>query len=358
MRARLTSIHDDWPRGIPAGVSGVNELSHLILHPDFQKTLRELSNRDVFLPPEGDPQNFSGTLGMLPETGKVTALEPIEAFSVGASEGMDMSREYTLCAYDESWLRFDALEGTAYFTTHALVLVAESDYVPIVLATFYFYTRSKAMTERSHFIKYSDAIDIDFKRDYLRDKVAFLDTHVPGKCLLLVDGPLISGDLYTILVDAHERLLARDILPVFFVKNSMSNAVTENIDGLQGLYNSDMHWLNELLRPGQRSGFFKYEDLHNPRHAKVFSYLKSLTTSPQRVEFHADTLEKYGDSIPKVMDLVYYLMLTQGSTTNPQVRPIAVAEAYARSLLRYIDIDKQFRQAKITPTMNEVRFGG
>src|SRR5450830_1172652 len=50
-------------------------------------------------------------------------------------------------------------------------------------------------------------------------------------------------------------------------------AVTENIDGLQGKFNSDMHWLNGLLRPGQRSSLFKYQDLHNSKNAKTFSYL-------------------------------------------------------------------------------------
>ncbi len=50
-----------------------------------------------------------------------------------------------------------------------------------------------------------------------------------------------------------------------------------------------MHWLNELLQPGQRSSFFKYQDMHNVKNAKVFSYLKALGTSPQRVEFHRDT---------------------------------------------------------------------
>ena len=122
-------------------------------------------------------------------------------------------------------------------------------------------------------------------------------------------------------------------------------------------YNSDMHWLNELLRPGQRSSFFKYQDVHNAKNAKVFSYIKALNSSPQRVEFHSYLSEARGVD-PKLMDLIYYLMLVQGSATNPQVRPIAVAEAYARSLLRYVDIDKQFEAAKITPTMNQVRFGG
>jgi hypothetical protein len=336
----------------------MNELSQLILHPDFQRTLEELSHRDVFLPPEGEPQNFSGSMGLITESGKLTALEEIAAYPVDAKAGCRLTEDFTLCAYDESWLRFEALEGTAYFTTHALVLLTDSDYVPVVLATFYFYTRSKAMTANSEFIKYSEAVDVDYHRDYLRDKVNFLLSHVPPKCLLLIDGPLISGDLYTIMSDANELLLEREILPVFFVKNSLSNVVTENIDGLRGAYNSDMHWLNELLHVGQRSSFFKYQDLHNPKNAKVFSYLKSVNSSPQRVEFHHETYRKYEESIPNIMDLVYYLMLVQGSTTNPQVRPIAVAEAYARSLLRYVDIDKQFKQAKITPTMNQVRFGG
>jgi hypothetical protein len=130
----------------------MNDHSHLIVHPDFQRTLEELRSRDVFLPPEGEAQNFSGTLGGIVEPGKVTALEEVSAYPVDASSGHQFAREYTLCAYDESWLRFDALEGTAYFTTHALALVRETDYVPVVLATFYFYTRSQTMTAQSKFV--------------------------------------------------------------------------------------------------------------------------------------------------------------------------------------------------------------
>lgn len=336
-----------------------DDLSRLILHPNFETTLKELGDRNVFLPPGGDPQGYSSWVGGVTDVGKLTALDnQVRAYDLDATAGQHAAEDFTLCAYDESWLKFDALEGTAYFTTHALVVVAESDYLPVVLATFNFYTRSKALTERSEFIKYSGEVDVDYHRDYLRDKVAFLVEHVPPKCLLLIDGPLLAGDLFTIMVDGNSRLLEKEVLPVFFVKNSFSNIVTENIEELRGRFNSDMHWLNGLLRAGQRSSFFSYQDLHNDRNSKVFAYLKSLDVSPQRVEFHADTFKKYETSIPQVMDLIYYLMLAQGSFKNPQARPIAVAEAYARKLLQYVDIEKQFKRARITPTMNQTRFGG
>jgi hypothetical protein len=72
---------------------------------------------------------------------------------------------------------------------------------------------------------------------------------------------------------------------------------------------------------------------------------------------HIDTYIKYEKIIPKIMDMVYYLMLVQGDLNNPQARPIAVAEKYARATLSLIDINKIMKEVGISPTMNQTRFG-
>ena len=66
----------------------------------------------------------------------------------------------------------------------------------------------------------------------------------------------------------------------------------------------------------------------------------------------------YPESIERIMELILYLLLVQGIKANPQLRPIAIAEAYARAVLKFIDINKYFEEAKITPTLNQIRFGG
>ena len=57
------------------------------------------------------------------------------------------------------------------------------------------------------------------------------------------------------------------------------------------------------------------------------------------------------------MNLIYYLLLVQGYLQNPQIRPIAVAEKYARAILKMTDIDKLVRDSGLIPTMNQERFG-
>ena len=59
----------------------------------------------------------------------------------------------------------------------------------------------------------------------------------------------------------------------------------------------------------------------------------------------------------EIMDLIYYLLLVQGDLRNPQVRPIAIAEKYARETIHLVDINKLTRDSGLIPTMNQERFG-
>ena len=149
----------------------------------------------------------------------------------------------------------------------------------------------------------------------------------------------------------------KNIIPVFFVKNSLSDIVTSSIDSLKGKYNSDLHWAFKLLKNGKRSNFFHYIDAVNPKNSKVFCYIKVFNSSPQRIEFHSETFKKYHQLILDILDMIYYQILVQGNENNPQVRLIAIAEKYARSTLKLINIEKIINKVGITPTMNQKRFG-
>ena len=334
----------------------MDETRRLIIHPDFEETLRELSDK-VNIPQYGQDQD-SSNLQFPSEIGKLTELEKISAYKVDPKSGSKHLSKYIFAAYDESWFKYSALEGTAFFTTHAVVISGKTDYLPTVLATFNFYTRASSLAPSSKYIKHVDDIDVEFKRDLMRDKVGVLLDTVPDGFVLFVDGPLISGDLYTIMLDANKRFLEKNIIPIFFTKNSQSNIVTENIDSLKGKYNSDMHWLNEFLRPGNRSSFFRFVDQHNSKNTKAFCYMKAFESSPQRIEMHTDTYKKHITQMPELIDLIAYLMFVQGDKKNPQLRPIAIAEKYARATKSALNIKKYLKDANITATVNETRFGG
>ena len=150
----------------------MNELSQLICIPTSSERWRNLQTR---LPAaDGEPQSFAGTYGGIAEDGKAHAHSRRSGLPPRCSAGHGVSSRSPLCAYDESWLKFDALEGTAYFTTHALALVAAIRLRPSGARHFLLLHGSKTLTAKSNYIKYSDAVDVDYHRDYLRDKVSFL----------------------------------------------------------------------------------------------------------------------------------------------------------------------------------------
>jgi hypothetical protein len=72
---------------------------------------------------------------------------------------------------------------------------------------------------------------------------------------------------------------------------------------------------------------------------------------------HGSTYRKYSKQIPSLMNLIYYLLIAQGDYSNPQLRPIAIAEMYARDLLAYLNINEKLKEFKLTPTVNQQRFG-
>lgn len=341
-------------------------LNKIILHPKFRQTIEDLNSNNIHLPQHPiveQPHIFLNQEGNT----KLTNVEEIKEYKLNATAGSENVHKYKIAAYDESIQKYDALEGNANFTAHSLVLMDKMEYIPVCLATFYFYTRSTEIKSKSDNIrpqrylndKGKEETGLASDKDYVKDKCDFLIDNTPNSSLLFVDGPIIGGDYFTEMIRANKKLLDKEIIPIFIVKNSTTNIVTENIQSLMGKYNSDMHWIYKNIKAGSRSNFFRYEDLYNKSNTRTFCYIKAFDLSPIRVEMHSDTYSLYKEHMKSIMDIIYYLLLVQGSKTNPQVRCIAIAEQYARAVLKFIDVHKQFSYMNITPTMNQGRgFGG
>lgn len=345
--------HKDQNPTIPPG-----KHSKLLLHPSFRQTIAALRDVRVELPRFPVQEDMTiRTYDLPPQFVRLRPIEDQEKYDMNPKEGERIAHGGILVsAYDESINKFTALEGNAYFTSHSIVIVGPDRYLPVNMLTFYFYTKSRDLERKSEFIKHSENPKIDSEKDYLRDKMGLLFEYVPEDSLLFIDGPLIGGDVYTTFIGSMSRFHDKEIIPVFFVKNSDSNLVTDNTKGLANKFNSDLHWAHMLLKPGQRTCFFRYVDLKNERNTKVFCYFKSFDSSPLRVEFHAETFARYEDRMKSIVDLVHYFMLVQGNRKNPQIRPIAVAEEYARTTLKLVNFDRVMRSSGVSPTVNQERF--
>jgi len=313
-------------------------LNKVLLHGSFNKTISDIKKFNIKLPkiPKSHAVEFHGYT-FPPDGQLVNNVDEINEHKLDEKNGEKIAfSDIPIAAYDESINKYSTLEGDAYLTSHSMVIHSESDYIPMNLLTLYFYTRAKNIADDSTNLRYSDFPEVESKKDYFTDKVNFIEEYAPEN---LIDGPLIGGDYYVLMIQAIKRFLKKNIIPVFFVKNSTSNLVTDNIKEFRNRYNSDLHWAFRFLKPGYRTSFFKYIDQRNVENAKFFCYIKPFDISPQRVEFHVDTYTSYKDFIPSILDLIYYLLILQGDKKNSQVRSIAVAEKFARETIHMIDIE-------------------
>jgi len=336
-----------------------SENSRLIFHSSFNDTITEIKKLKIKLP--SNPSDFDMDFNAYnyPQNGElVSKVEEIGRFQLDPHRGRELCDKTPICAYDESINRFQGLEGIAYLTSHSFIVHGSSDFVPVNLLSFYFYTRSEVLSHDSKHIKYSEDPETDSKKDYILDRKSLLAENVPENSVVFIDGPLIGGQMSEQTIDLNDLLVKKEAVPIFFVKNSMSNLVTDNIKELKGKYNSDMHWAYRYLREGERTNLFMYVDqTPNSDKAKVFCYLKAFDASPHRIEMDVKAYKKYSDRIPSLFDLAYYLLLAQGDLKNPQIRSIAIAEKYARATLNLINFVQMMKELGITPTMNQERFG-
>jgi len=330
----------------------------LELHSQFMETISDMKSKEIMLPHNPTIEEFDVSFYSFPPDGKlVTNIEEIKRYPLDEKNGQLQMNKYDIFSYDESILKYSALQGEAYFTSHSIIHLSEDDYIPSCLLTLYFYTRSKDIHENSSSIRRTDNAARSSKKDYFIDRTKFLKRSVKPNSLLLIDGPLIGGDHYVEMIQHINDFVIKDIILVFFVKNSNSNLVTDNIKELKLKFNSDMHWAYSLLKTGERTNLFKYVDKNNKDNAKIFCYLKAFNLSPQRIEIPIEVYKKHENEIQDIIDVIYYLLICHGDLSNPQIRPIAISEKYAKATLSLIDINRIIRESILIPTMNQERFG-
>ena len=264
-----------------------------------------------------------------PEGKLMNSSEDIKKTSLDPKYGEDLYKNSgrVFYAYDESIRKFNSLEGFAEFVSHSIVLLKD-EYYSLNSLTFNFFTNSQSLSEQSNHIKFLGT-NYDLPA-VLReqDKIHLLQQYVAKNTIILIDGPLISGNAYVYMIKALKEFYNNNIIPIFFVKNSNSNLVTNSINKLSGLFNSDLHWSYNFLDESERTNFFYYQDLKNKDNAKAFCYLKCFEgKSPQRVEIELKTYKKHKDEIDLLMNCIQYFVIAQGKKTG------------------------------ITPTMNQERFG-
>jgi hypothetical protein len=330
----------------------------LLFHPNFKKIISEISGLKIKLPEITSDNILDFNKFPFPSEGKkLQKIESQEKFDLNAYNGQNICKNKIITGYDESFIEFKGLEGTGYLTSHSLVYHGENDFIPSNFITFYFYTKSKYLCERSKYIKhYEKDIDVEFKKDYIRDRLKFLLTNVPMNSILFVDGPLVGKQMTQQTIELNDELDKNNVIPIFFVKNSDSNLVTDNTKSLKNKYNSDMHWSYKLLKIGQRTSLYNYTDPDSKKKSKMFCYLKPFDVSPIRIEIDVKTYFKNINIMSEIFDLIYYLISVQGDLKNPQLRTIAIAEKYARSTLKLINFVQLMNDLGITPTMNQKRF--
>lgn len=338
-----------------------SQFSKLIIDPMFTKVLEDLARVGIRVDsPYNEVITFEDQKESPGANDSIRFLESNAKYKLNPSNPNSLADGRRVCAYDESLVRVTSLEGSGFFIPHSIIMMDKNRYLPFVYLTFHFYTKSKRIADGNNSLSFSlDPPEIASKRQYIADRFKVLTENVPSFSLLLIDGPLVGGQITEKNLQLNETLLSKDIAALFIVKNSDSSLVVDNIPNLRGQYNSDFEWAYKTLGLGERTSFVKYTDLTDPRKRrnKVFCYLKAFNASPIRLELHESTYLRYFGIIDSILNTVYFLLLAQGDATNPQPRPVAIAEKYAREVLKMISVDQVVYKAGIMPTMNYTRFG-
>ena len=269
----------------------------------------------------------------------------------------------SICAYDESIMKIHSLKGIAYFTCHCIIQMQEKDFDPICSLTANYFTRAKKIANTSdvfHYVKVDDeieSVESVYKVYYHNERAALMLKNIPDHSILIIDGPLIGSQLTSRTKTLAKELLERDIITIFVVKNSDSLMLVGSLKD-SGKYNSDLDWAEEKLEPGSRSSFIKYKD-QSGGHSEIFCYLKSFNNvSPLRISFMQEILlDKGDDLINSLMDLIYYLVIDQGTPKDPQLRLISVAEMFAKDIIKVANPYGKMQSIGLVPTVNQNRWG-
>jgi len=292
---------------------------------------------------------MSSTMRCLETFGSSYALDP---------QDNHLLEEWNVYAYDESTQNYRALEGDLLFCSSSTIRIEDNKYAFDLTVLPYFLTSMRKFKDlHDDEIRFAENFAEERNMMLINSKIDSILKCTEPHSIVLIDGPLVGGNASEYMRKMDDELRKRDCIPLYFVKNSNSRLVIKSNPKLTDEFNSDFHWAFRQLKDGSRSPFFKYTDERNAKNCKVFAYMKALTGFPQRIEMHFSTYEKYGCLLPSLMNLIAYFYLLQGDYFNPQVRPIAIAEKYAREGLRILNIPVLLGRLGFHPTINQMRFG-
>jgi hypothetical protein len=272
---------------------------------------------------------------------------------------LSLIKDREVFAYDESTQDFKSLEGDLIFCSSALIKIGAKYEFNLTVLPYFLTSMRKFKGANEDEIRYTDEPSAERNKIIVEAKQHSILEGTENHSIVFIDGPLIGGMVSFYMREMDQKLREKDCIPIYFVKNSDSRLVITNSRNpeLSVKFNSDFHWATHRLKERSRSAFFKYTDEHNPKNTKVFCYIRTLAGFPERIEMHPSTYETYGRLIPSIMNLISYFYIVQGDYANPQVRPIVIAEKYAREGLRMLNIPVLLARQGFHPTINQVRFG-
>ena len=340
-------------------------VGEVIVQDGFFEFIEKVKKTNVRLPNSPEIVSSIGAENdNIQEGGKLTAVEGgaelTHKLDLINGESISKKESTLISAYDESIAKFSCLEGKAVYVSHSLIYVFGDRYYPLNMLTAMFVTGSDLVSRRISddykVIATNEkwGADTTANVEIAKQKRDFLEKYCYDDSILLIDGPFLAGDGLAYFKAVKKAFVDRRIIPIFIVKNSASRMIIDTTSAYCGKYNSDLHWANEILNAGERTRFYKYTD--NKDNTKVFCYLKfNKGSSPIRIEMPTEIYSNFTSEVISILDLVYYLIMVQGDYLNPQARPVAIAEKYARETLHLIDFSKLMRSATLTPTINEER---
>ena len=268
-----------------------------------------------------------------------------------------LMNQWNIYGYDESTQDYKALEGDLMFCSSSVIKIEDKYVFNLTVLPYFLTSMKKFKGNRDEEIRFTENPTKERNMILIKTKTeAILESAEPNS-IVLIDGPLVGGMASKYMRDMDNELRKKNCIPLYFVKNSDSRLVIDCDSKLSREFNSDFHWSAHRLKEGSRSAFFKYTDKRNPSNSKVFAYLKALAGFPERIEMHPLTYEKYNGLLPSLMNLIAYFYVVQGDFSNPQVRPVSIAEKYAREGLRILNIPVLLSRLGFRPTINQVRFG-
>jgi hypothetical protein len=167
----------------------LNKLNRFILQEGFNEKLTAMGRLNLSITQKPKQGDININEPYMPANTNINVINKLESIPLNPQKGEIFSKKVLFGGYDESKLQFITLEGIVNITSHSLVEVTSREYIPIGYISIYFYTRSKDITEKSEYVKYSLDPEADSNRDYAEDRNKLIQNNAVENSILFIDGP-------------------------------------------------------------------------------------------------------------------------------------------------------------------------